>query len=146
MKKKDLVSSVKSGRGIKTLSGLIVRVSKTETYNIFVDYKNPEQCDYMEKNYAELSGMQHPFKYYHINLNGENSARNIGLFMTGFKQEMHYLLKSFVEKECMTVWSNQEVISGRRYNKKEQKRVDAGIATMLEEIAKKESDDAEIER
>ena len=140
MKRKTVIESVKSGRGIKQMQGSIVRVNQTKTYNMVIDYHNQEQREYMEKNYAEIVGIQHPFNYYRLNRRSDNDKIETGLFMTSLKQEMHWLLKNFVEKEGMTVWSNKEVISGRRYNSKEQKRVDAGLAAMVAELAKENAD------
>ena len=52
MKKKQLVSTVKTKQGFKMLSGMVARAECGASYDMFIDYKNQHQLNWAEKNYG----------------------------------------------------------------------------------------------
>ena len=128
-KKSNLVSSVKSGLGLKSLMGLEARVSHTDMYKIFVDCESQFQSKYLYQKYASRYSNSlfkvHAFLLERKNTKGIKIGET-GLFVTEKEISLHALLKDLVEEEHMVVQSGAERFANK-YNLDVAEHVEASM-------------------
>ena len=109
-KKKELIPSVESGEGLKSLMGLEAHVRYANNfYNVSVDCESPAQSKYLIQKYAHRydNSLFQIYPYVIERLN-DNKVKigETGLFLTKKEISLHALLKDFTEEEHMVIQSN----------------------------------------
>lgn len=106
-KKGELITSVQSGNGLKTLSGLEARArldsfGLDELYYLDIDYKTKAQADYMQEKYGnEYSYGNNEYMCYSVNT--ETNNQKTGNFITTDKMLFKQLVCHLINDEKMTV-------------------------------------------
>ncbi len=108
-KKGELITSVKSGNGLKILSGLEARAKMDSfgfdsLYYLDIDYKTQAQADYMQEKYGnEYSYGNNEYMEYWGCVNAETDNQKTGSFITTDKMLFKNLVYHFINDEKMTV-------------------------------------------
>ena len=107
-KKGELITSVKSGNGLKILSGLEARAKMDNfgfdnLYYLDIDYKDQAQADYMQEKYGnEYSYGNNEYMQYWGCVNAETDNQKTGSFITTEKMLFKNLVYHFINDEKMT--------------------------------------------
>ena len=139
-RKSNLIPSVESGLGLKSLMGLEAHVSRDKDYyRVSVNCDSKIQSGYLLKKYVGRYNNSlfkvHAFLLDHLNDNKVKIGET-GLFMTKKEISLHALLKDFVEEEHMVVQSGKERFANK---------YDLDVAECIEAAMPNEEDNIKVQ-